>query len=104
MIDIVKKIDSMRVKRGWTIYQLSQMANLSQQTYHSWVDKNATPSIPALKNICNAFGITMAELFAENKLIEVTPEIEQLYDDWSCLNEDEKNSVIQIVKNYLKNK
>jgi len=40
MLDIVKKIDKMRVDRGWTIYKLSQEANISQQNWLNELDIN----------------------------------------------------------------
>lgn len=103
-MDIVKKIDKLRVSRGWTFYKLSQESGLSQQTFTQWFNNNTIPTIPALISVCNAFGITLADLFAENNLIEVTPRLQQLYNNWCILSPDEQNSVELIINNYIKNK
>ncbi len=104
MIDIVRKIDMLRVKKGWTIYKLSQEADISQQTFHSWIVKGAMPSLPALENVCKALNITLSELFTEGNLIEVSPELKKLYSDWLSLTEEEKESVKKVIENYLKSK
>ena len=62
------------------------------------------PTVPMLQKACDALGITMAELFAENELVELSPEVKALYDDWRCLTKDEQASIKQIVNNYIKSK
>lgn len=103
-MDIVKKIDEIRVKKGWTFYKLSQESGLTQQTFTKWMEGNTTPTIPALKMVCEAFGITMANFFAEGNLIEVTPETKDLLENWKYLNKDEKASIKTIIDNYVHNK
>ena len=58
-MDIVKKIDKIRVQRGWTFYKLSQESGLTQQTFTKWMEGKTIPTIPALKAVCDAFGITL---------------------------------------------
>lgn len=62
------------------------------------------PSIPALKSVCDAFGISLAEFFAEDDIIVATPEVKELLNGYSILTKDEKDSILQIIKNYLKRK
>jgi len=104
MLDIVKKIDKMRVDRGWTIYKLSQEANISQQTFHTWLETDTMPSVNALLNICEAFNITIADLFADYPFVELTPELQNLYQSWIKLTKDEQKSIINIIENFNKNK
>ncbi len=103
-MDIFDKIDKLRVNRGWTIYKLAQESGLSQQTIHQWFDNHSTPTIAAIQAVCEAFGITVAEFFSENELIEATDELKKLYNDWCCLTKDEQTSVKLIIENYIKNK
>lgn len=104
MVDIVKKIDKMRVERGWSIYRLSQEADISQQTFHTWLDSDTMPSINALYNICEAFNITIADLFADFPFVELTPELQNLYKSWTILTKEEQKSIINIIENFNKNK
>ena len=102
-MNIVRKIDEMRVKRGWTFYRLAQESGLSQQTLAKWME-GAMPSIPALEAVCKAFDITLANFFAENNLVEVTPETKVIFDNWHYLTKEEKESIKVIIENYINRK
>ena len=100
-MDIVRKIDELRIKRGWTFYRLSQETGLSQQTFSKWIEGNTIPTIPALEAVCKAFDITLSNFFAEDNLIEVNNETKELLKNWHHLNKD---SIIKIVQNYINRK
>ena len=103
-MDIVRKIDEMRVKRGWTFYKLSQESGLSQQTFTKWMDGKTVPTIPAIKAVCDAFGISLANFFAENDLVEVTHETKVIFDNWHHLTKEEQESIKTIIENYVNRK
>ena len=64
MRDILSTITAYRQARGWTEYQLSERSGLPQSTISSWYRKNMVPTVPSLEKICEAFGITLSQLFA----------------------------------------
>ncbi len=101
-MDYFRKIDKMRVARGWSFYRLSQESGLSQQTFTKWMNGKTTPTLLALQAVCDAFEISLAEFFAEDEIIVVTPEVKELFNDWQVLTKEEKASVMAIVKNYIK--
>ena len=103
-MDIVKKIDMIRVKKGWTFYKLSQESGISQQTFTKWLSGKTIPSIPALEKVCNAFGISLSNFFAENDMIEVTPETKNLFENWNYLTFEEQTSIMNVIDNYVKKK
>ena len=103
-MDICEKIDKLRVARGWSFYRLSQESGLSQQTFTQWMSNKSKPTLPALTAICQAFEISLAELFADDDILIATPEVKQLINDWQCLSQDEKTSILLVVSNYLKKK
>ena len=47
-------------------------------------------------------GGAMAQFFAEDDLVELTPEVRELVDKWSALTDDQKAAVWQIMKSYEK--
>ncbi|MCI8292602.1 MAG: helix-turn-helix transcriptional regulator [Hespellia sp.] len=65
-MNILDKIVEYRLERGWTEYQLAEKSGLTQSTISSWYRKNMLPSIPSLKKICDAFGITLSQFFSED--------------------------------------
>lgn len=103
-MDIYRKIDNMRVARGWSFYKLSQETGLSQQTFTQWMNGKSLPSITALKAVCDAYNISLAEFFAEDDVIVATKEVKDLFKNWQLLTKEEKDSVIAIINNYVKKK
>jgi transcriptional regulator with XRE-family HTH domain len=64
-MNILKKINKMRLERKWSVYRLSVESGIPQSTITNMFNRETLPSIPTLKNICDAFGITMSEFFRE---------------------------------------
>lgn len=99
-----KKIRTLMKQRGWTAYKLAQESGLYAQTIHKWFETEAVPTTQAIEQVCEAFGITMAEFFADNDLIEASPRLKELHGAWCALTADEQASVELIVRNYLTKK
>lgn len=65
-MDILKKIDSMRNERGWSVNNLAMEAMLTQSTLNNLYKRGSEPKLSTLRAICNAFGVTLSEFFAED--------------------------------------
>ena len=65
-MDILGKINYLRIQKGWSEYQLSLRSGLTQSTISSWYRNNTLPTIPSLQKICDAFGISLAQFFQED--------------------------------------
>lgn len=90
----------MREERGWSEYELSERADVSQGTISAWYCRGTKPTIANLEKVCFAFGITLSQLFAENdeQMICLTDEQRRLVDGWTRLNEEQKEFVLQLVE------
>ena len=98
MKDILATITKYREERGWTEYQLAEHSGLPQSTISSWYRKNLIPTIPSLEKICSAFGITLSQLFAEEKAaVSLTASQKKLLDRWNRLSEDQQNAVFLLI-------
>ena len=64
-MDALRKINRMRVERGWSVYRLSVESDLPQSTLINMFNRETQPSIATLEAICKGFDITLAEFFAE---------------------------------------
>lgn len=96
--DILSTISAYREDRGWTEYQLAERSGLPQSTISSWYRKNMVPTITSLEKICNAFGITLSQLFSEGEApVSLTASQKKLLERWSRLNEDQQNAVFQLI-------
>lgn len=67
MMNILEKIDRLRKARGWSVNNLAMEAMLTQSTVNNLYMRNSEPKISTLRAICNAFGITLSEFFAEEE-------------------------------------
>ena len=98
MKDILATITEYREERGWSEYQLAEHSGLPQSTISSWYRKNMVPTIPSLEKICNAFGITLSQLFAEgDAIVSLTASQKKLLDRWTRLSEDQQNAVFLLI-------
>ena len=66
-MDALRKINRMRLERGWTVYRLSVESDVPQSTLINMFNRETQPSIATLEAICKGFGITVAEFFAETE-------------------------------------
>ena len=96
--DILQTISAYRNERGWTEYQLADRSGLPQSTISSWYRKGIVPSIPSLERICNAFGITLSQLFAESDTpVALTDSQQKLLERWSRLREDQQEVIFLLI-------
>ncbi|MBR0313253.1 MAG: helix-turn-helix transcriptional regulator [Oscillospiraceae bacterium] len=96
--DVLTVITQQREARGWTEYQLAERSGLPQSTISSWYRKNMMPTIPSLEKICDAFGITMSQLFAgDGDAIMLTPSQRKLLERWSRLSDEQQSVVFQLI-------
>ncbi|HBF14604.1 MAG TPA: transcriptional regulator [Clostridiales bacterium] len=65
-MNILKKINSMRLERGWSVYRLSVEANLPQSTMINMFNRETLPSLTTLESLCRAFGVSLSEFFRED--------------------------------------
>ena len=48
--------------------------------------------------ICEGFGITMSQLFAEDDVVELSPELREVFDCWVSLTPDQKKAALAMLK------
>ena len=86
MTDILEIIKRNREARGWSEYQLAERSGLPQSTISSWYKKSMTPSFASLEKICDAFGVTLSQFFAQDDIrVALTPAQREMLDKWNCL-------------------
>lgn len=96
-MDVHKRLQQLLNERGWTEYRLSKKCGLSESTLANIFRRNTMPSITTLEAICNGFGITLSQFFAEDEMVELTPELKNLFDKWIALTLEQKDAVYRMV-------
>jgi len=102
-MDTHKRLQQLLDERGWTRYKLAKESGLSEATIANIFKRGNVPSIATLETICNGFKITMSQFFTDNNLVELSPELKELFDEWVFLTSEQKTAVLQIIK-AMKNK
>ena len=97
-MDVLARIRSLMRERGWTQYRLAKKSGLSESTIANVFKRNTMPSIPTLEAICNCMGISLSQFFAESDMVELTPELKELFDSWVNLTPEQKSVAVQMLK------
>ncbi len=97
-MDTHERLRQLLNERGWSEYRLSKNCGLSESTLANIFRRNTVPSITTLETICDAFGITLAQFFAEEDNVELTPDLKEFFDSWVCLTPSQKAAVLQVMK------
>lgn len=97
-MDTHERLRQLMQERGWSEYRLSKECGLSESTLANIFRRNTVPSISTLAAICSGFGITLSQFFADNDMVELTPELKDLFDNWICLTVEQKALVLQMVR------
>ncbi len=101
-MDTHERLRQLLAERGWSVYRLAVKCGLSESTLANIFKRNTVPSVTTLESICNGFGITLSQFFAENEMVELTPELKALFDNWVNLTIEQKSAVQQLLKSMQK--
>ena len=98
-MDTNARIRQLMDERRWTEYKLAKAANLSQSTIANLFNRNTVPSISTLEAICSAFGITLAQFFAEGDMVELSKEKQEMFRQWVSLTDEQKELLYGLIRN-----
>ena len=96
-MDAHQRLRQLLDESGWTEYRLSKNCGRSESTLANICRRNTVPSIATLETICKGFGITLSQFFADDDMVELTPELKQLFDRWVTLTPEQKSAVYTMI-------
>lgn len=96
-MDTKCKIKELMDERGWTVYELSKRSGLAQTTIANMWKRNTEPTIPSLRALCDGFGITLSQFFAEGEMVELTPDQRAFFSRWVALSPEQKEMLMALV-------
>ena len=97
-MDTHSRLRQLMAERGWTAYRLAKESGLSESTLANIFKRNTVPSIATLEAVCSAFGISLAQFFAGSEMVELTPELKELFDNWVSLTPEQKQAALQMIR------
>ena len=97
-MDIHARLQQLLRERGWTEYKLSKECGLAQSTIGNIFKRKTLPALETLETICKGFGITLSQFFADGEMVELTPELREVFESWMVLTPAQKSAVLQMLK------
>lgn len=100
-MDVIKRISELTEERGWSTYKLAHVSGLSSSTIANIYRRNTIPSLATLETICDAFGITLSQFFAENTdMVPLTKEQKEFFDKWANLTPSQKEIIEKLIQEF----
>lgn len=104
-MDVKQRIDSLRIKRGWSLSRLATEIGVSDTTVYSWFnEQNYQPSRKTIEEVCDVFGITLAEFYSEIDMDKISSKEIVLLEAFKNVPDEQKDQIIEIVKIFAKKK
>ena len=99
MNHLLEAITKYRLAKGWSEYELAENSELPQSTISSWYRKDIYPTIPTLKKICDAYGITLSQIFDDSSSTPKLNDIEIKYiETFRHLSKKQQEKLIDFLK------
>jgi transcriptional regulator with XRE-family HTH domain len=94
----IERIEELRNQRGWSINKLAMEATLTPSTLSSILNRGKSLNIDTLLHICEGFGITTAQFFAEDEESEVvSPQEKLMLAQFRKLPPEKKKALIALL-------
>ena len=102
-MDILRKINKMRLDRNWSIYRLSVESDVPQSTLTNMFNRETLPSITTLESICGAFKISLSDFFIEEeKQMNEDNEDKELLSMYHAASKEVQDSILVLLKELQK--
>ena len=98
-MDVLGKIQKLQKEQGLNNAQLAKKAGLTPSTLQGLYKRNNMPTIPTLKHICEALGITIGQFFSDTNVpLDLTEEQANLLEHWNTLTAEQKEALLALIK------
>ena len=98
-MNVLKRINKLRLDRGWSVYRLSVESGLAQSTLINMFNRETLPSITTLENICKAFNISMADFFEDgSNESSGSPQKKEFIQLYETLSPSAREAVFNLMK------
>lgn len=98
-MDIIEKLNRLRLERGMSVYRLAELSGLNQSTLANTFSRGTVPSLRNLEIICSTLGLTLAQFFSEGEeSVPLTAEEAELLRNYRKLPPAVKKSIGDITR------
>ena len=100
---IAYRVGELCKEHSMTKYRLSQITGISQTALANIISQKSIPNILTLEKLCDAFGISLAQFFAEDGIRpDLTETQEELLAVWDTLDTKERGILMAFVRSLRK--
>lgn len=98
-MDVIKKLNELRLERDLSVYRLSELSEINQSTLANTFSRGTMPSITNLEKICKAMGITLSQFFSESdEEVFITKQEGKLLTSYRKLPPNVKEKISDMVR------
>lgn len=98
-MDVQDRLRELMEQRGWSAYRLAKQAGLSETTISNLFKRGQLPTIYTLERICDAFGITLCQFFAEEgETVMLNDEQKEVLSLWATLSDKNKGLILYLMR------
>jgi len=101
-MDINERIKELMDERDWSPYMLAKESGISGSTISNLFLRNSVPGFATLEAICNGLGITLAQFFATDNLVELSDEQLEMFKMWAYLSREQKQLLLDQISLFYK--
>ena len=86
-------------------YRLAQKSGIAQSSISTLLNRKSVPTIQTLEKICDGFGITLSQFFAEDeRVLDLTKDQEELLKDWNLMDSRQQELVKAYIRGIIRKK
>lgn len=99
-MDILSRIKTLMEARGWTAYRLASEAGLTESTIQNLFRRNGIPPPSHVGSGLFRLWHNAFSVFADDDMVECTPEIKRLMEAWTPLPQEQKEAYLKLMELY----
>ncbi len=96
-MDVLERLRQLMDERGWTMYRNARESGLTESTIANINRRNALPSIATLEASCQGVGITLAQFFSDGDMVELSPELSEVFLHWRSITPEQKAATLAVM-------
>ena len=98
-MDVIAKLNKLRLERNLSVYRLSELTGINQSTLANTFSRGTVPSIQNLEIICSTLGLTLSQFFQEDEKEIILNENDlSFFNEYKKLPADMQVTVVDLIK------
>lgn len=96
-MNVATRLQSIREKRGLSIYRLAQMSGVSQSFLSAVEAGQKVPTVTTLERICTSLGISLAEFF-DTTPVPAPAHLQELWEETRYLTVEQSQKLADFLR------